>query len=246
MSTYNRFAYVYDRMGSDNFSVRMFGYTQKILSRLRYRPRAVLDLACGTGSVAVMWAKNNLSVFGVDGSTHMLEMAGKKARREKVKIEFSLQPMTSFSLPQNVDLVTCYFDSVNYLLRTNDLVDCFRAVNRVLYPGGYFIFDSNTPEAMKVLWGSQTYADETDDMAWIWKNCYYPKAKRAEIKAAFFVRKGKNWERFDEIHTERGYTVTEIKKALKSADLKIVHIYECLKFAKPDRKTMRIAVVARK
>lgn len=246
MSTYRRFAFVYDKMDSDKFSVKMYDYTQRILSRLRYRPKSVVDLACGTGTAALLWAENNIDVFAVDGSTHMLSMARSKAKNKKIKINFSQQSLTSFSLPQQVDVATCYFDSLNYLLTIKDITACFKAVHRALYPNGYFIFDVNTPEAMKVLWGSQVYADETDDMAWIWKNFYFPKIKQAEVRATFFVRKGNAWERFDEIHAERGYTITELKKALRAAGFKVQNIYDCLKFVKPNRKSLRIAVVAKK
>lgn len=246
MSTYKRFAYVYDRIGSDEFSIKMFEYTQRILTRLKYRPRSVLELACGTGTAAALWASRNINVFAIDGSEHMLEMAREKARGEKLKISFSQQPLTSFDLPQKVDLVTCYFDSVNYLLTRKELDSCFQSVKKCLYPGGLFIFDANTPEAMKTLWDSQTYAEASDDIAWIWKNVYFPKAKRAEVRATFFVRRKNNWERFDELHTERGYTVTELKKALKTAGLEVREVYKCLKFSRPDRRDLRVALVAQR
>jgi len=247
MSVYNKFAYVYDRIGSDRFSKKMFQYSRRLTTMLRFKPRSALDLACGTGTAAVLWAKNGLRVYGIDGSDQMLEIARKKAREEKVTIEFSRQRLTSFRIPTRVDLVTCYFDSLNYLLTLADLTACFRSVRRALDDDGYFIFDVNTPEAMKAIWGAEVYADETDDVAWIWKNCYFPKIRRAEVKATFFVRREDNtWERFEEIHAERGYSAANIKKTLKNAGLKPVKIYDCLTFRKPTRKTMRIAVVARK
>lgn len=246
MSTYEKFAYIYDRMGSDEFSIKMFEYTRRILTRLKYRPRSVLDLACGTGTAAALWAGQNITVFAIDGSEHMLEMAREKAGSENLKIDFSRQSMTSFSLKQRVDLITCYFDSINYLLTPKDLTACFKSVEKTLYPGGLFIFDANTPEAMKTLWDSQTYAEVQDHIAWIWKNVYFPKARRAEVRATFFVRKDDIWERFDELHTERGYTVTELKRTLKKAGLKVIRTYKCLKFTAPARRDLRIAIVAQK
>ncbi len=246
MRVYSKFASVYDRIGSDQFSAKMFRYTQRLLNRLDYRPRSVLDLACGTGTAALMWADNNVVTYGIDGSEQMLSVARKKARDNGLNISFSRQQLTSFTMAKKVDLATCYFDSLNYLLTLSDLTACFKSARRALYDGGYFIFDVNTPEAMKVLWGSQVYADETENVAWIWKNCYFPKLKRAEIKATFFVRQGSSWERFEENHAERGYGITEIKKVLKISGFKAVKIYECLTFAKPDRKTIRLAVVAQK
>lgn len=246
MPAYQKFASVYDRIGSDQFSKRMFRYTQRLLTRLRYHPRSVLDLACGTGTAAVMWAEYGLTTFGIDGSQQMLDMAVRKARAGSVPVTFSRQPLTSFHLPQRVDLVTCYYDSVNYLLSLSDLTACFACVRRTLFDGGYFIFDVNTPEAMKVLWGSQVYADETDDIAWIWKNCYFPRLNRAEIRATFFVRHENSWERFEETHAERGYGVRDITKTLKAAGLKPVHLFDCLTFNRPDRRTLRLAVIAQK
>jgi ubiquinone/menaquinone biosynthesis C-methylase UbiE len=246
MSAYERFADVYDKMGSDRFSARMFAYTERLLTRLGYHPKAVLDLACGTGTAALKWAARNTVTFGIDGSGHMLAVARRKARENKLKITFSRQPLTAFSLSQPVDLVTCYFDSLNYLLTESDLTACFRSTARALYPGGYFIFDMNTVEAMKVIWGAQVYADETADLAWVWKNCYYPKSKTAEVKATFFVRKGRIWERFDEVHAEKGYTLTEIRRCLNGAGFETTQVYDCFTFRKPKPDCLRIAIVARK
>jgi ubiquinone/menaquinone biosynthesis C-methylase UbiE len=246
MPVYQKFAHVYDKIGSDQFSKRMFRYTQRLLARLRYHPRSVLDLACGTGTAAVMWAETGLLTFGIDGSQQMLDVAERKARTSGVTVSYSRQPLTSFCVSQRVDLVTCYYDSVNYLLSLSDLTACFAGVRRALYDGGYFIFDVNTPEAMKVLWGSQVYADETDDVAWIWKNCYFPRLNRAEIRATFYVRHGDKWKRFEETHAERGYGVRDISKTLKAAGLKPVYLFDCLTFNRPDRRTLRLAVVAQK
>lgn len=246
MRVYQKFARVYDKIGSDQFSTKMYRYSLRLLRQLNYRPHSVLDLACGTGTAAVMWAQQNLVTFGIDGSEQMLSIAREKARESGVKIAFSRQSMTSFGMPQKVDLVTCYFDSLNYLLTLADVTACFKSVRRALHDKGYFIFDVNTPEAMKILWGSQIYADETEDVAWIWKNCYFPRVNRAEIRATFFVRQGEIWERFEETHAERGYGIGEIRRVLKTSGFKPVKIYECLTFSKPDRKSMRLAVVARK
>ena len=246
MQNYQKFAHVYDKMGSDRFSARMFQYTQRLLVKLKYRPRSVLDLACGTGTAAVLWAKNNVRTYGIDGSEQMLAVAQKKIREQKVAVSLSRQPLTAFTLPQKVDLVTCYYDSLNYLLTLSDLIAAMNAARNVLHEDGYFIFDVNTPEAMKVLWGSHVYADETPDVAWIWKNCHFPRLNRAEIQAVFFVRQGNTYERFEETHAERGYGAKEIRKTLKAAGLRPIHIYDCLTFNRPQRSSMRLAVVAQK
>jgi ubiquinone/menaquinone biosynthesis C-methylase UbiE len=246
MPVYDGFARVYDEMGHDRFSIRMHRYTQKILKQLRFRPGSVLDLACGTGSAAMLWGMAGLKVCGIDGSRQMLAKAQAKAKKEKLAIEFLQKPLTSFSVRTPVDLITCYFDSLNYLTKPGDLEAAFRRAYRALAPGGYFIFDMNTPEAMRVIWGSQIYGNVTGDLAWIWRNCYFPKARLAEVHATFFVRKGKRWERFDELHAERGYTNREIRGALKSAGFASIQMYDCFTFNRPQAKSMRVAVVAQR
>lgn len=246
MPAYERFAGVYDQMGSDRFSVRMFTYTQQLLDRLQYHPKSVLDLACGTGTAALLWAARNVATCGIDGSAQMLAMADKKARQKHLTVAFSRQPLTDFSLPHRVDLATCFFDSLNYLLTLRNLTACFRCTARTLYPGGYFIFDMNTVEAMKVLWGAQTYADTTPDLAWVWKNKYFPKSKTAIVQAAFFVQQGKVWERFDETHVERAYTVAEIRHCLQAAGFEVVQVYNCFTFSRPKRDSLRVVFIARR
>jgi ubiquinone/menaquinone biosynthesis C-methylase UbiE len=51
----------------------------QILEREGLRPRTAVDLACGTGSVAVILAEKGLRVIGVDMSEEMLTVAQQKA-----------------------------------------------------------------------------------------------------------------------------------------------------------------------
>jgi ubiquinone/menaquinone biosynthesis C-methylase UbiE len=247
VARYQRFAHIYDKMNQDNFSRRMYRYTKRILTGLRFRPKTVLDLACGTGTAATMWAESGVRTYGIDGSEHMLEIAEKKARAQRLDISLSKQQLTSFTIDEKVDLVTCYYDSLNYLLTVKDLTATFRCVKKALIDGGYFIFDMNTPEAMKIIWGSQTYAEAHNEIAWIWKNIYFPRQKSAQIHATFFVQnKTGLYERFEEVHTERGYTNMDLRRCIKNAGLKTITIYEALRFRKPPRDALRVAFVVQK
>ena len=250
---YTRLAEFWDKIGQDRFSARMADYTLQILKRLKFQPRSILDLCCGTGTAALMLAKKGLEVYGLDGSSEMLRLAGNKAKKEKASVTFVHQRLPGFEIRRKgglgiktFDLVTSFYDSLNYLLKEEDLKACFRAVNVHLNPGGLFVFDMNTKEALKYLWGDKIYARCRDDIAWIWQSLFYERASQADLRAVCFVRKGKHWERFEEVHTEKAYPVNTIKSQLHSAGFRVEHIYDCLKFTKPARKAYRIAVVARK
>ncbi|HDL03772.1 MAG TPA: class I SAM-dependent methyltransferase, partial [candidate division Zixibacteria bacterium] len=81
---YQHLAAFYDSMDMDRFAVNMIDYTFRILRKFNYQPRSVLELCCGTGTAATMFAEHDYEVTGVDGSPEMLKAARKKARSKKL------------------------------------------------------------------------------------------------------------------------------------------------------------------
>src|SRR5436305_8255116 len=67
------------------------GFKQRLLEHARIKDgESVLDLACGTGTLAIEVKKNNpkAKVSGLDGDRRMLQNAKRKAKDAGVKIEF--------------------------------------------------------------------------------------------------------------------------------------------------------------
>jgi 2-polyprenyl-3-methyl-5-hydroxy-6-metoxy-1,4-benzoquinol methylase len=54
-------------------------------------PQRVLDVGCGTGFLALMFAELGHTVTGIDLAPRMLEVAGDKARQDNLSIEFRLE-----------------------------------------------------------------------------------------------------------------------------------------------------------
>jgi len=250
MSQYNKFATVYDLMGADHFSREMVAYVTLILKRYKITPVTCLDLCCGTGSAIEGLLDLGLDVSGLDGSAQMLAIAAKKLKGRKVKLyhktlpRFKLLDTIDSRQQRRFDLVTCFYDSLNYMKNETELKAAFKSVYQHLKPGGHFIFDMNTAESLKTLWDEHIYAGQKKDMAWIWENEYLPKKKAAKCHATFFVKNGKSWQRFDEVHTEYAYSNTKIKKLLKDAGFKIKGFHHCLTFQAAKRDSYRIAVIA--
>lgn len=252
MKIYNKFAAVYDRMGADRHSVYMVEYCQKIFKKFRINPQTGLDLCCGTGTAIKLFCELGLSMSGLDASAEMLARAAAKLKKEKVILyhkslpRFKLHDHNDSRQFVRFDMVTSFYDSLNYLKDEKELGLAFKAVAEHLKEGGWFIFDMNTPEALKTLWDEHTYAGVQDEMAWVWRNEYDKKKKRAACHATFFKKDGKLWERFDETHYEQGYNNSMIKALLKSAGFEVKGFYDCYGFSRPPRNCYRIAVVARK
>jgi len=198
-------------------------YTSLILPRLLTAigeygiPTGVmLDLACGTGTLALKMAQRGWRVWGVDGSEGMLQEARKKLAPRRPRITFLRQDLRTFSLPVCVHLATCLFDSLNHLLSVRDVQKAFRRVYATLLPGGYFVFDLNNELCYRTLW-TQNEVIHQDDFTIALQNTYHPRKRLGESHVTLFVRRGRVFERMSETVLERLYSIDQITLLLEQA-----------------------------
>jgi ubiquinone/menaquinone biosynthesis C-methylase UbiE len=246
---YNEFARFYVRGDWPRYSAQMARMLPSVLEHFGLWPRTVLDLACGEGTFAIAVAKRGLRVTGVDLSPDMLDIARERAAKESLEVKFLQQDMRSLSLRGRFDLVTCWFDSLNYLLENDDLTQAFAGVSRVLDKNGIFIFDVNTIRALAVEWVREPCYVHLDspDMFLASIPQYDPAARIASLHITGFARENDQWVRMNEVHRERGYTLKEIRQCLKRAGLRELACWASLdKMDRPRRSTPRVWFVARR
>jgi len=101
----------------------------------------VLDYGCATGSIAIEMANMAKEVRGIDISSNMIEIAGRKADERKIKnIGFTRTAIFDESLgKESFDLILAF--SVLHLVENSTQV--IDRINQLLKPGGVFI--SATP-----------------------------------------------------------------------------------------------------
>ena len=75
MNAYHDLAASYDRLTNDVDYKAIVAFYHKILDKEGLHPRSAVDLACGTGSVALLLAQMGYRVIGVDMSEEMLTVA---------------------------------------------------------------------------------------------------------------------------------------------------------------------------
>ena len=159
MSAYEALAASYDGLMNDGAYRRRAAFLERRLKKSAVPVRTVLDLACGTGTIACLLARRGYEVLAADGSEEMLAQAAAKAGELERPPLFLQQDMTRLRLAEPVDAVVSTLDSLNYLTRERDLLETFRRVRRWLRPGGMFLFDLNTPYKFRRMDG-QLYMDE--------------------------------------------------------------------------------------
>jgi ubiquinone/menaquinone biosynthesis C-methylase UbiE len=243
---YEKFAYAYDRMMSNVAYVRWADYIESIFTHYKCRPRKVLDLACGTAALTVLLAERGYQMWGLDRAEGMLEIARQKAKSRNQAIKFAQGEMQTFNLNQQFDAVICTYDSINYALNEQDLADVLRSVLDHLEPSGLFIFDVTTEHNIVQHFHNQTFAENSDDYSYIWKNIYSHRDKICHTALTFFIRRGELFERFEEIHIQKIFEVSTVKKILNQTGYKMLSAYDIYTFARWNRHSDRINFTAQK
>jgi 2-polyprenyl-3-methyl-5-hydroxy-6-metoxy-1,4-benzoquinol methylase len=108
----------------------------------------VLDLACGTGRIAIPLAEAGLEVTAVDSSPGMLERFRAKLSSlpESVQSRITVQQgrMQAFHVPGPFSTVVCC-DAFFHNLTVDDQMNCLQCVASHLIPGGRFVFNIPNP-----------------------------------------------------------------------------------------------------
>jgi len=224
MDAYHNLAASYDRLTNDVDYPATVAFYNAILAREGLQPRTAVDLACGTGSVALLLAQNGLEVIGVDLSEEMLCEAAQKAQDLPNPPLFVCQSLQQLRLPRGVDLAVCALDSLDYITDPDHCREAIRRVYRVLNPGGCFIFDVNTPEKLRAMDG-QVFLDEDDDVYCVWRGEFDEQANICTYYMDLFQRQGDRWLRSYEEHAEYAYSAEQLTDYLRSAGFTNIEIY---------------------
>lgn len=249
MSIYERFAYFYTKGPYSQYSKRMVELLPVVLERFGAKPQTILDLACGEGTFAVAMAKKGFQVTGVDLSSQILQFAREWAKKEAVNAEFLLQDMRSLPFEERFDLVTCWYDSLNYLLELEDLERAFAGAWRALKKGGLFIFDMNTIYGLAVNWQQRpcNVQQDTPELFEIHRPIYDFEKNIATLRITGFVKEGNEWTRIEEEHKERGYSLEGIKQSLKKIGFQELACWGSMKeMSEPKPDSGRVWFVAQK
>jgi ubiquinone/menaquinone biosynthesis C-methylase UbiE len=242
---YGQIAPIYDILMSDVDYKSWAEYVLKLLERAGARPgQSLLDLACGTGAMTLLLAQAGYQATGMDLSPEMLEIARQKAAEQKQEMEFFQGDLRTFKTGSNYNVITCFFDSVNYLLTPEDVAACFSSVHRALEPGGAFVFDVNTIHALSQFWGNNTEMRDDKGVISVWNNRYLPASNSSELTLTAFVPRGGLYEKLAERHTERAYPLEDLVRILKDSGFQSVEYFKQNSFEPPAENTTRVTFLA--
>lgn len=137
----------YDTPGTGMFAPEVLGPTVDRLVELAGNGRA-LELAIGTGRVAVPLAERGVPVTGIELSRPMVDRLRTKAGEEEIPVVVG--DMATARAPGEYSLVYLVFNTISNLLTQAEQVACFRNAARHLRPGGRFVIELWVPELRRL------------------------------------------------------------------------------------------------
>ena len=111
----------------------------------------ILELACGTGRLAIPLASQGYRVTGLDCSTAMLDEARQKSAELGAEVAWCEADMRSFDLGETFSLITLPANALGHLLSLDDFEACLGGVKKHLAPGGRFVIDFFVPKMALLL-----------------------------------------------------------------------------------------------
>ncbi|MCA0171798.1 class I SAM-dependent DNA methyltransferase [Bacillus sp. RAR_GA_16] len=236
MQSYERFSYVYDRLMEE----APYGEWVDLVKKEADTGK-VLDLGSGTGECSVQLAQVGFDVTAVDLSEHMLSVAQDKAIEAKLPIKFLQQDMRNLDTGEMYDVVTIFCDSLNYVTDLEGVKATLAKVYQHLKPGGIILFDVHSLYKIQTLFVGNTFSSNEDDISYIWNSFAGEEEGAVEHELSFFVENEEGlYERFDEVHYQRTFSIKEYKDSLREAGFDMISVTADFTTLTPNQTSERL------
>ncbi len=212
-----------------------------VLEILPDKKGQLLELAGGSGRLAVMLAQNGYQVTDFDLSAEMLSLADMHAQEANVELGLIQGDMTDLSELAVYDNITCFADSFCYLPDETALLATFTEVAQHLAADGKFIFDVITPYQTDEVYPGYMFNYNDEERAFMWQTFIDEQPHSVVHDLTFFIYNEQidGYERINELHHERTYSLVTYQKLLKEAGFTQVEVTADFGRQKPNETTTR-------
>ncbi len=245
MSGYGSFAAFYDALTADVDYAAWAEYLLALFDRHGGAHGQLLDLACGSGSLALELSDRGVDVIGVDGSQDMLAVAREKAEDAGAPVMFLCQDMRELDLYGTVDGAVCMLDSLSHVCDTADVGEILRRLGLFIAPEGLLVFDVNTPYKHREVLGDNAFVFEEDEFMCVWRNRFSETKCEVSMQLDFFLEEDGTYTRYTDEVKERAYSMVTWKKLLAEAGFDSLAVYGERCFDAPTADAERWVFVAR-
>lgn len=243
MSGYGDFAEVYDLLTFNVPYDDIADYYADILAGAGVRGGRLLDMGCGTGSLAARLAGRGFEVIGQDASPEMLTIAAGKSS----EVLWICQNMEKTELGGDADAIISTLDSINHLNDRRAMLECFRSAAENLKRGGAFVFDVNTVFKHREILGNNTFVYDVEGVYCVWQNTYDPRDDGVDIELDLFIENDDGtYLRGGESFREITFSIGEYCRMLEKTGFEVVNVWEYLTYNVPGDSSEKLLFSAKK
>lgn len=138
----------------------------------------ILDLACGTGRIALALAREGFDVVGLDFNADFIARARAEAERLGSELmgslRFEVGDARSFCLPERFGLIVMMDQAFKYLLHHDDHLDCLHTVREHLRDDGRFLVEHRCLFKLPDAGAGETYSFAWSGGEWAGVDTYDP------------------------------------------------------------------------
>ena len=197
------------------------------------RPFRHLDAGCGTGVLLERLAASGWDSVGIDLSATMLAVA-RGERRLSVLARADLRALPFY---EQFDLVTCLFDSMNFLLQEEHIYQALESLQQALRPGGVVYFDVVTKQMIKDHFNNEAWTENHGAFRSYWHSTFDRARQLCETRVR--VNAG-----LASVTRERVYDSDLFRDAIDRAGLTLLAARDAHTWDKPRRRAARIDFIA--
>lgn len=244
---YGSFADIYDRIMD---SVDYEGWADYVEQLLKMHPtkfsvEKIIDLACGTGSSTLPFARRGYKVTGIDLSEAMLKQAREKTWRQGLQVNYLLQDIRSLKLTGMYDLALLFQDGLNYILCEKELAETFRGIYQIINAGGLFIFDLTRPGLRYTDKKGSTCVAELEELTLIMESSYETSEDLWSARLTVFQETEHGlYKKYREEHREKDYDPDKVKEILNRTGFYVHAIYPSFKLEPACSSDQKLTFVA--
>lgn len=244
VNSYERFAEVYDVLMED------IPYDQYVKWVTAFAPSSnyptLLDVGCGTGTLSIRFSKAGYQVSGIDLSESMLTIAQERSQKEDLTIPFYQMSMDDLEGFSNIDVVVIPIDSINYLQSEKQVKETFKRVYSTLRVGGQLFFDVHSIYKMDEIFLQSPFTYDDGDIFYIWYTEKGEEEHSVVHDITFFVMEDLTnlYERFDEQHYQRTFSIETYENWLKEVGFSQIFITADWEDQSPTNTSERIFIRA--
>ncbi len=216
-------------------------HVEALILRHNLVPSSLIDVACGTGSLAIELTKRGYRVDGADVSDEMLDVARQKVLEGGYEIDLYHKSFLELDGMPRRDCVVSLYDSVNYLMSLEDMGLMFENVYGVVQRGGLYIFDVCTETNSIRHFRDMRECERGDGFNYIRHSYFKEGVQYNDFKIRFDSPKREIYE----LHRQRIYRLSQIEKAIDASSFNLEAAYDGFSFRDPSGESDRVHFVLR-